>query len=337
MHVRELHDPAVPGAEFRDPVSIEAWDAWFRWRDRAGLHDADIGATWRRVAEALASVEGGAGASLWTCAFEDVMQDLRALPDARVLAGAGTGSIPWPCGDLAAAVNVAAFVRDAFTPQARLDLAALERTAGVCVRMLDNATLLAGDTAGRAQWLQVGPIGLADALLMLGRNYDSDAARSDARQVATALALGCIHESMRLAAERGARASSVDSLPGALARMTDGTLAAELARHGLRHSRLTAVTSQSRLALLANNVADALDPLRMEPREHRIDSLDGSRLLRSSGSTLALLSRQRRARGPPCPVVELASGATPAAQQAMRVAMQAWIDAAIDYPLARSH
>lgn len=41
-------------------------------------------------------------------------------------------------------------------------------------------------------------------------------------------------------------------------------------RHGLRHQTLTAVSSQSWLALLANNVADALDSLRGENHLHTI-------------------------------------------------------------------
>ena len=39
---------------------------------------------------------------------------------------------------LLGSINLAALVTDPFTPQARLDMAALERLVPVAVRMLDN-------------------------------------------------------------------------------------------------------------------------------------------------------------------------------------------------------
>jgi ribonucleoside-diphosphate reductase alpha chain len=45
--------------------------------------------TWRRVARALAAVEGGCAAQ-WEAAFYSILEDFRFLPGGRILAGAGT-------------------------------------------------------------------------------------------------------------------------------------------------------------------------------------------------------------------------------------------------------
>ena len=42
---------------FLDPVAVEAWDAWFRWREDGQLRDISVEATWERVAGALAQAE----------------------------------------------------------------------------------------------------------------------------------------------------------------------------------------------------------------------------------------------------------------------------------------
>jgi ribonucleoside-diphosphate reductase alpha chain len=314
---------------FSERVSAEAWDAWFRWRDDTGLHDANIGSTWARVANALASVEGEAKAH-WTHMFESLLQGWHALPDPRILAAAGTGFAPWPADELSAVVNVSTCVRDAFTPQARLDLAAVEYAAGICVRMLDNAILLVECPEG-AQRLCVGLVGLADALLMLDLAYDSVAARDSAQNIAASLAQGCARESTRLAAERGTRAIANGARGGP--REAQQGRRCEFPAAPQRHSQLTAITPQRQLALLANNVANALDPLRGYLQMDCIDGPDGGRVLRSSGSTLEQFERRPRTSHGDY-TIDTAVNVPRSAQQAMRAAVQPWIDVSIDYPWA---
>lgn len=70
----------------------------------------------------------------------------RLLPDARLLADAGTGRLSWNDGVLSAALNLAAFVSPGCAPENSLALAALADCAALAVHTPDNAALLAGIT-----------------------------------------------------------------------------------------------------------------------------------------------------------------------------------------------
>src|SRR5215813_4702777 len=71
------------------PVSQRIWDMKYRFRDRAGAGDADLDATWWRVARALAAPESNP--ELWAGRFHKALSDFKFLPAGRVIAGAGTG------------------------------------------------------------------------------------------------------------------------------------------------------------------------------------------------------------------------------------------------------
>src|SRR5205807_1456131 len=77
-------------------------------------------------------------------------------------------------------VNLAALVKDAFTPQARLDLEALERLVPLAVRMLDNVIDVSRfplpqqeNEAKAKRRIGLGVTGLADALIFCGVRYGS--------------------------------------------------------------------------------------------------------------------------------------------------------------------
>jgi ribonucleoside-diphosphate reductase alpha chain len=94
--------------------------------------------------------------------------------------------------------------------------------------------------------------------------------------------------------------------------------------------RLTAIEPHPRLALLANNVSDALDPLSAPDARCRVDAPDGARTLASAGFARSL----RRQLG----LADDESFATPvqaqlAAQTEMRAALQPWVDRPIEYAL----
>lgn len=313
---------------FVEVAAVEAWDAWFRWREHAQLRDVSIEDTWGRVSTSLASVEVARESATWQRRFMEALASWRVLPDARLLADAGTGRTGWGGGVLHAAVNVACFVPHGRSPGVAFSLAAIEECAALAVRMLDNAALLANIAVPQ---LRVGVVGIADALSLLGVHYDSDAGRACAASMAGALATGSLQGSIALATTRGA---ARPSLHGAPARRTlsraPRALRRDAARRGLRHARLTAITSQRRLALLANDVADAADPLRGAHHAHVIDGPEGRRTLRSSGYALHFQ--------PLCPndgdePPDTLASLPWTAQLDMRAALQPWIDEPIDYPL----
>ncbi|MDP1753463.1 MAG: LAGLIDADG family homing endonuclease, partial [Reyranella sp.] len=61
----------------------------YRFRDTSGQADADLDATWWRVARALAASERDP--ELWAGRFHEVLSGFKFLPAGRVIAGAGTG------------------------------------------------------------------------------------------------------------------------------------------------------------------------------------------------------------------------------------------------------
>lgn len=80
-------DLAMPdsSSSFASEISRHVWETRYRHGDERSVEDS-----LRRVARALAAVEGGAAAQ-WEGRFLDLMHDLRFLPGGRILAGAGTG------------------------------------------------------------------------------------------------------------------------------------------------------------------------------------------------------------------------------------------------------
>lgn len=318
--------PLLRLSPFIEPVAVEAWDAWFRWRERGELHDVSIEDTWRRVAVTLASTEAEGGQRRWLARFLNAFARWRLLPDERLLAAAGTGAVTWRDGELHAALNLAAFVPADAHSTPRVDPAAIGECAEVAVRALDNAALLAGIAVPE---LRIGMVGVADALLLLGLDYDSYAGRAQAAAFARAVAEGCLRANVVLARERGA---TPDGTRQAIARVRKLELEwqRDAERHGLRHRELTAITSQPRLALLANDVADALDPLLGRIHWHTIAGPEGPRSIQSAGYALGVL----HADGDPQEHDHVVPrNLSTAPQLAMHAAVQPWIDAPIDCPL----
>lgn len=291
---------------FTDPAAVDAWDLWFRWREGARLRDLTIDATWERIARAVAGASS-ADTTLWTQRYIDAFSKWQILPCERLLRDAGTGAAA--AAPPQAALNVSAFVRQSRGAAARFDRDEFMRICGLAVRFLDDASLASGHVAGG---LQIGLFGVADALSQLGCGYAGEAARAQAREVAAAFAEGCLLGDLALARERGANAMDGKRWGARFrARGLSGEVLADARRYGLRYSRLTAIGSQPRIALLANNAADALDPaVRMSAHERPAAA-------RWRDATLDRMG--------------LASAQT--AQLELRAAIQTWIDRPIDTPL----
>lgn len=320
---------------FHDIVAVEAWDAWFRWRERGQLQDVAINDTWQRVARALSPAEPPEQQARFEQRLLDACLGWRLLLDERVLVTAGTGTPDWPADGLVASLNPSVFVQAPFTVQAAFRHEAFEHTAELSVQALDDATLMAPGGARRAgAHLRIGIIGLADTLAQLRLPYGSAQARDTAREIARSLARGCLRGSMRLARERGA-AFALPDVPALSYKLRELSpeLESDAERHGLRHLRLTEITSQRRLALLANNVTDAVDPLLAQGYAHTISGADATRSACSPGYAIALAQRLNARQALRALEAELAE-LTAEAQIELRAAMQMWIDSPILYPLA---
>jgi ribonucleoside-diphosphate reductase alpha chain len=311
---------------FTDSVAVEAWDAWFRWREGGELKDFTVDATWERVASALVANETqGARAEIRQRLLR-AFSAWQLLPDERILASAGTQAMAWRSDDLVASLNIAGFVKAPCTPQASLDIAAFEQAASLAVRALDNAALLNKHPGQSSDDLQVGVVGFADALALLGIEYGSAAGVAQARRIACALADGCLAGTVRLARDRNpiVRCDRAWAEQAAL-RGVPRPLIDDAVRFGLRHNRLTAITSQPRLALFANDASDALDPKQACLTSH----LNGERILYSrglpAGTEQRVATPNRGANSPKTVSV--------AEQLEIRGAMQPWIDEPIAGPV----
>jgi len=252
-----------------------------------------------------------------------------------------------PCGEIPlppygacdlGSLNLTRFVDAPFTNGARLDVAGLARTARIAVRMLDNVYEISGfplarqaEVARASRRLGLGITGLADALIMLGLRYDSPEARSVAADAMRTVAEHAYAASVDLAAEKGPfplcdrerylAAPFVHALPA--------SLQADIARHGIRNSHLTAIAPAGTISLLAGNVSSGIEPVYALAYERKIRQPDGS-MLGSSVDCYAL-SVHDRLRGPE-PLSDAfvtVRDVTPEAQLAMQGALQVHVDNAI--------
>lgn len=305
---------------FLTPLAVDTWDADFRWREDGRLHDTTIDATWGRVARALTR-----GSIDREKELIDAFASWQLLLDERLMARAGTGRSDFGPEPLAAALNMAAFVRNPHSGHASFDDAAFESRAGLAVRVLDEATAL-DKSLPRAN-LRIGVIGFADAAALIRVTYGEADGCAFARRVSQALWRGCTAESARLLAERGAQSRCDDAwCERSRARGMPAEAIETCRRTGLRHRNVSAITSQKKLASLANCVSDALDPAGMKCGP----TMRGNRA--TLGANVAgeyRLVEKRHVVSPPHPSVPL--------QLRLRAAMQPWIDERIDYPLTVSH
>lgn len=258
---RERVRPAALGlavtrlTRFTDPHAVDLWDRRFRWRSGERLRDRTIDATWQRVAAAV----GGSGGDYWRSRYAAAFAAWQLLPDPRLLRRAGTERAVPPLRAPRAALNAGAFVIEPGGARARFDFERFAATAALAVRLLDDAAEAFGAEVGGGLRLEVGLIGVADALALMGVDYLDAAAAAQAQAMARSLALGCAQGAGRLARERGARGEAAGlserwrsrELPAALAEAVAGNR---------RHARLTRVRPQPSLARLANGASDGIEP-----------------------------------------------------------------------------
>ena len=200
-----------------------------------------------------------------------------------------------PCGEqplppygacLLGSVNLARLVAAPFEPSAALDLAALDGLARVAVRMLDNAIdvsnfpLEAQAQEGRAKRrIGLGVTGLADALIMCGARYGSDASLALVDEWLHTLQRAAYLASTEIAAEKGAfPLYDADAyLGGEAIGALDGDLREAIRAHGIRNALLTSVAPTGTISLLADNVSSGLEPVFSHAYTRNILMPDGGR------------------------------------------------------------
>ncbi len=252
-----------------------------------------------------------------------------------------------PCGEqplppygacLLGSINLATLVADAFTDKAALDMGALDDLVRVAVRMMDNVV-----TASRFPLPQqeaealakrrigLGVTGLADALLMLGQRYGSDAAAAVTESWMHAIARSAYLASVDLAQEKGAFPlfDAEKYLASGNMLAMDADVRAAIATHGIRNALLTSVAPTGTISLYAGNVSSGIEPVFAYAYTRKVLQKDGSRTEEEVVDYAVRLWREMHGDAPLPDYFVNAQTLPPLDHVRMQAAAQKWVDSSI--------
>jgi ribonucleoside-diphosphate reductase alpha chain len=254
---------------------------------------------------------------------------------------------------LLGSINLATLVRDPFTPQARLDMAELQRLVPLAVRMMDNVVDVSRfplpeqtHEAKAKRRIGLGITGLADALILCGARYGSSAAVELAEQWLKAIQRSAYLASVELAAEKGPFPlfDKERYLAGETVAALDADLREAIAKHGIRNALLTSVAPTGTISLLADNVSSGLEPVFSFSYTRHLLMPDGTRREEEVSDFAYRLFRRIRGESAPLPEAFVdAQQLTPADHLVMQAAVQKYVDSSIsktinipaDFPFER--
>ena len=184
-----------------------------------------------------------------------------------------------PCGEqplppygacLLGSINLTTLISDPFTPQAKLDIAGLDRLVRIAVRMMDNTIdvsnfpLEAQTAEAKAKRrIGLGVTGLADALIMCEARYGAPKAIKLTEEWLAAIARSAYLASTELAAEKGAFPlfDKDQFLASETVQTMDDSVKAAIAKNGIRNALLTSIAPTGTISLFADNVSSGLEPV----------------------------------------------------------------------------
>ena len=200
-----------------------------------------------------------------------------------------------PCGEqplppygacLLGSINLARLVTDPFGDAAALDLTALNDLVATAVRMMDNVVdaskfpLEAQAREARAKRrIGLGVTGLADALLMTGLRYGSDAAAAQTEEWMKQIARAAYLASVDLAKEKSTFPlfDAEQYLASGTMQMMDEDVRDAIRKHGIRNALLTSVAPTGTISLYAGNVSSGIEPVFAYAYTRKVLQKDGSR------------------------------------------------------------
>jgi ribonucleoside-diphosphate reductase alpha chain len=252
-----------------------------------------------------------------------------------------------PCGEqplppygacLLGSINLARLVRAPFTPDAALDHEEMAALVATAVRMMDNVVDVSkfplpeqAREARDKRRIGLGVTGLADALLMLGLRYGSDAAAAQTGEWMRAIAHAAYAASVELAREKGPFAL-FDAEPylasGTMQRMDDG-LRDAIRTFGIRNALLTSVAPTGTISLYAGNVSSGIEPVFAYSYTRKVLQNDGSRSEEKVEDYAVQMWRAIKGDAPLPDHFVNAQTLAPADHVAMQAAAQEWVDSSI--------
>jgi ribonucleoside-diphosphate reductase alpha chain len=252
-----------------------------------------------------------------------------------------------PCGEqplppygacLLGSINLAALVKDPFTPQASLDMAALERLVPLAVRMLDNVVDVSRfplpqqeKEAKAKRRIGLGVTGLADALIFCGVRYGSPEAVKLTRDWLGAVQRLSYLASADIAAEKGSFPlyDQARYLAGETIRGLPEEVRTAIGRYGIRNALLNSIAPTGTISLLADNVSSGIEPVFAFSYVRHVLQPDGSKREESVEDHAFRLWRALKGNEPPSDAFVDAQTLTPADHLAMQAAAQAFVDSSI--------
>lgn len=251
-----------------------------------------------------------------------------------------------PCGEIPlppygacdlGSLNLTTFVAAPFTPGARLDHAALAAATHTAVRFLDDVIDVSryplpaqAEEAHRKRRIGLGITGLADALVMLGLDYGSAAARDVAAAVLQVVRDAAYRASIELAREKGSFPAfdAAAFLGSGYASRLPQALREAIARDGLRNSHVLAIAPAGTISLLAHNCSSGIEPIFAGTAERRVLQADGHYATHRVLDYALQCWQAQGGSGLPPAFVE-ARALDPQAHLLMQAALQPYVDNAI--------
>jgi ribonucleoside-diphosphate reductase alpha chain len=253
-----------------------------------------------------------------------------------------------PCGEIPlppygacnlGSINLTQFVQEPFTQKARLDLNGIGETTAVAVRLLDNVIDAShfplpsqARQARGTRRIGLGFTGLADALMMLGIRYGSDASLKVSQETMQIICHSAYRASIEVAREKGPFPffEREKYLAGEFVRNLPADIRDGIAQYGIRNSHLTAIAPTGTISLLANNVSSGLEPVFDSDFTRRVLEFDGSYAQYPVVDYAVALWRSASGDKTSVPPAFIdAHSLTPAVHLDMQAAIQPYVDQAI--------
>jgi len=252
-----------------------------------------------------------------------------------------------PCGEqplppygacLLGSINLAKLVRDPFETGAGIDETELARLVATAVRMMDNVVDASNfpleaqaREAHDKRRIGLGVTGLADALLMCGLRYGSDAAAEQTESWLRVLARAAYLSSVDLAREKGPfPLFDADAyLASGTMQAMDADVRTAVAEHGIRNALLTSIAPTGTISLYAGNVSSGIEPVFAYSYTRKVLQKDGSRTEEEVVDYAVQMWREKFGDAPLPDHFVNAQTLPPEDHVKMQAAAQKWIDSSI--------
>ena len=252
-----------------------------------------------------------------------------------------------PCGEIPlpaygacnlGSINLTQFIVQPFTNSASMNLDAIADAVIVAVRLLDNVIDASQfplsqqkEQAQGSRRIGLGISGLADALIMLGIHYDSEAGRNSAAKWMRLVCHTAYRYSTELAREKNAFPffEAEKFFHSGFARALPREIREQIATHGLRNSHLLAIAPTGTISLLANNISSGIEPIFATRFHRKLRLADGNYESFEVEDYAAAMWRKLHPGEPLSSVFCEAQSLPPDAHLQMQAAIQAYVDNAI--------